>query len=121
MADLLEQGTRWLEAQRTKHCTRDVTYVRGPAAVVVRATVGRTQFETDDGHAVRVEFTERDYLIRAADLVLSGQAVTPQAGDRLRESHSGQVLVFEVIDWRYSDPYRQTFRIETKHIATEAP
>jgi hypothetical protein len=121
MADLLERGVRWLEEQRTKHCTRDVTYVRGAASVVVKATVGRTQFETDDGQAVRVDFTDRDYLIQAADLVLGGNAVAPQPGDRIRESHSGQVLVFEVIDWRYSDPYRQTFRIETKHVATEAP
>lgn len=121
MADLLERGVRWLQEQRTKHCTRDVTYVRGAASIVVKATVGRTQFETDDGHAVRVDFTERDFLIQTADLVLSGNAVTPQAGDRIRESQNGQVLVLEVIDWRYSDPYRQTFRIETKHIATEAP
>jgi hypothetical protein len=42
MADLLERGSRWLEDQRTKHCTRDVTYVRGAASVLVRATVGRT-------------------------------------------------------------------------------
>jgi hypothetical protein len=121
MADLLEQGSRWLEAQRTKHCTRDVTYVRGAASVVVKATVGRTQYETDDGHAVRVDFTERDFLIQAADLVLSDHAVTPQPGDQVRESQNGQVLVFEVIDWRYSDPYRQTFRMETKHVGTDTP
>jgi hypothetical protein len=119
MADLLERGARWLEDQRTRHCTRDVTYVRGAASVVVKATVGRTQYETDDGHAVRVAFTERDFLIQAADLMLGGNVVTPQPGDRIRESQSGQVLVFEVIDWRYSDPYRQTLRIETKHVATE--
>jgi hypothetical protein len=119
MADLLEQGVRWLQEQRTKHCTRDVTYVRGAASVVLKATVGRTQYETDYGHAVRVGFTERDFLIQAADLVLSGSPVSPQAGDRVRETQDEQVLVFEVIDWRYSDPYRQAFRIETKHIDTE--
>jgi hypothetical protein len=119
MADLLERGARWLEEQRTKHCTRDVTYVRGTSSTVVKATIGRTQYEIDDGQVVRVEFTERDFLIQAAALVLGGNAVTPQAGDQVREPRDGQVLVFEVIDLRYSDPYRQTLRIETRHIGTE--
>lgn len=121
MADLLEQGSRWLEVQRTKHCTRDVTYVRGVDSVVVKATIGRTQYETDDGHAVRVDFTERDFLILAAELVLAGVPTTPEPGDRIRESRDGQTLVFEVINWRYSDLYRQTFRIETKHVGTDTP
>lgn len=119
MADLLEQGSRWLETQRTKHCTRDVTYVRGAASAVVQATVGRTRYETNDGQTVRVDFTERDFLIQAEDLVLGGHAVTPRPGDKIRESHNWSVLVFEVINWRYSDPFWQTFRIETKHVATE--
>jgi hypothetical protein len=121
MADLLEQGVRWLEAQRTKHCTRDVTYGRGVDSVVVKATVGRTQYETDDGHAVRVDFTERDFLIQAGDLVLNGNPITPKPGDQIRETQDEQVLVFEVIDWRHSDPYRLTFRIDAKHVATETP
>jgi hypothetical protein len=116
MADLLEQGARWLEAQRTKHCTRDVTYVRGADSVVVQATIGRTEFQADDGQTVRIDFTERDYLMRAADLVLAGDAVAPQPGDQVRETQDGQTLVFEVIDWRYSDPYRQTLRLHTKQV-----
>lgn len=119
MADLLEKGVRWLDDQRTKHCTRDVTYVRGAASRVLKATIGRTQYETDDGQAVRVDFTERDFLIRGVDLVMAGSPTVPAVGDHIREEANGQILVFEVIDWRYSDPYRQTFRIETKHIDTE--
>lgn len=119
MADLLERGSRWLEDQRTKHCTRDVTYVRGSDAVVVKATVGRTQYETDDGHTVRIAFTDRDFLVLAAELVLAGTPITPQPGDRVRELRDGQVLVWEVIDWRYSDPYRQSCRLTTKFLTTE--
>lgn len=120
MADLLERGSRWLEQQRTQHCSRTVTYVRGAESVVVSATIGRTAYETDDGTAVRVDYTDRDYLLLTTDLVLSGVLTMPQPGDRIRETEVDQVLVFEVIDWRFSDPYRQTFRIETKHVATEA-
>jgi hypothetical protein len=117
MADLLAQGAAWLEQQRTRHLTTSVTYVRGAQSVVVPATIGRTKFQTDDGTAVRVEFTDRDFLILAADLVLNGQPSDPQRGDLIREGSRE----FEVLDWRYSDPYRQTLRITTKHVgATES-
>jgi hypothetical protein len=117
MGDLLAQGAAWLEQQRTRHLTTSVTYVRGAQSAVVAATIGRTKFETDDGTAVRVEFTDRDFLILAADLVLGGQATEPARGDLIREG----VREFEVLDWRYSDTYRQTLRITTKHVgATES-
>ena len=116
MADLLAQGAAWLEQQRTKHLATTVTYVRGAESVEVAATIGRTKVEADDGHVVRVEFTDRDFLILAADLVLNGQPSEPQRGDLIREGPRE----FEVLDWRYSDPYRQTLRITTKHVgATE--
>ena len=120
MADLLERGSNWLEDRRTKFCTRDVTYVRGTTSAAVRATVGRTEFKTDDGEAVRIEFTDRDFLVLAVDLVLAGNPTLPERGDKVRESQDGTVYVFEVMDWRYSDPYRQTLRVETKLVGTEA-
>ncbi len=116
MADLLAQGAAWLEQQRTKHLATTVTYVRGAVSAEVLATLGRTKYQTDDGTAVRVEFTDRDFLILAADLVLDGQPTEPGRGDLIREG----TREFEVLDWRYSDPYRQTLRITTKHTgATE--
>ena len=85
MGDLLANGSAWLEQQRTKHLTSTVMYVRGNVQVAVPATIGRTKYEADDGHVVRVEFTDRDFLILAADLVLDGQATEPQRGDLIRE------------------------------------
>lgn len=120
MADLLAYGSNWLENQRTKHCTREVMYARGGESFAVKATIGRTEFKSDNGETVRIEFTDRDFLILAADLVLAGQPITPKAGDQLRETQGEATYVFEVIAWRYSDPYRHTFRIETKHVGTEA-
>jgi hypothetical protein len=114
MPDLLAQGTAWLEAQRTKHLAREVTYVRGSDQVTVLATIGRTRFETDDGTAVRVEYTDRDFLIRSVDLVLAGQLTDPERGDLIREDGRE----FEVLDWRYSDPYGLTLRIATKYVGT---
>ena len=112
MPDLLAKGAAWLESQRTKHLTTTVTYVRNDVQIVVPATIGRTKYEADDGQVVRIEFTDRDYLILTADLVLGGQVSEPQRGDLIREGPRE----FEVLDWRYSDPYRTTLRINTKHV-----
>jgi hypothetical protein len=107
MGDLLAQGAAWLEQQRTRHLTTTVTYVRNDVQIAVPATIGRTKYEADDGHVVQVE-----YLILTADLVLGGQVSEPQRGDLIREGPRE----FEVLDWRYSDPYRTTLRINTKHV-----
>lgn len=126
MADLLSMSSAWLEDQRKKHRTVDVTYRRGGDSVVVKATIGRTLFEQDDGAGVTVRVQVRDYLIDTADLVLAEQATLPAKGDRIEEIDAGQKHTYEVLPlggeqhWRYSDPYRLTLRIHTKLIATEA-
>jgi len=126
VADLLSKSSAWLEDQRKKHRTVDVTYRRGGDSVAVKATIGRTLFEQDDGAGVTVRVQVRDYLIDTADLVLAEQATLPAKGDRIEEIDSGQKHTYEVLPlggeqhWRYSDPYRRTLRIHTKLIATEA-
>ena len=125
MADLLEAGSNWLQGQRKKHATREVTYRRGVDSVPVQATVGRTLFEQDDGSGAIVRTEVRDYLIDTADLVLAGQPALPERGDRIEETEGGKKFTYEVMPlgtephWRYSDPYRKTLRVHTKHIATE--
>ena len=125
MADLLETGSNWLQDQRKKHITRTVTYRRGVDSVSVQATVGRTVFEQDDGSGVIVRTEVRDYLIDTADLVLAGQPALPERGDRIEEIEGGKKFTYEVMTlgtephWRYSDPYRRTLRVHTKHIDTE--
>jgi len=125
VADLLETGSNWLQEQRKTHATREITYRRGVDSVSVQATVGRTVFEQDDGSGVIVRTEVRDYLIDTVDLVLAGQATLPERGDRIEETEGGKKFTYEVMPlgtephWRYSDPYRKTLRVHTKHIATE--
>ena len=125
MADLLETGSNWLQDQRKKHATRTVTYRRGVDSVSVQATVGRTVFEQDDGSGVIIRTEVRDYLIDTADLVLAGQLALPERGDRIEEIEAGKKFTYEVMTlgtephWRYSDAYRKTLRVHTKHIDTE--
>ncbi len=125
MTDLLSQGLSWLEDQRHQHLTRTVTYRRGVDQVELSATIGRTVFEQDDhaGGLTRIE--SRDFLIRAADLILAAETILPQPGDRIIESDAIATYTYEVMapgsepPWRYSDVNRLTLRIHTKHVATE--
>lgn len=125
MADLLEQSSAWLEDQRVKHMTRQVVYQRGTDTVEAPATIGETVFEIDDGGGALLRIESRDYLIRAADLVLAGAPALPRRGDRIRETEGAQVFVYEVASpgdepfWRWSDPYRKTLRLHTKQVDTE--
>jgi hypothetical protein len=126
MTDLLEQGAAWLDGKRHCFLTRTVVYQRGESSVQVQATVGQTVFRIDDGYGGSVRVVQRDYLVRAADLVIADQVALPQRGDRIRETQGEKVFVHEVMgpgggepDWRYSDPNRKTLRIHTKHVGTE--
>ena len=122
MADLLEQSSAWLDGQRRKHLAKPVTYCRGQAEVQVPATVGRTTFEIDSGTGVSERFEARDFIITAADLVLGGAVVTPERGDRIKETVGGETLVYEVVGpgqepcWRWSALYRLAIRVHTKQV-----
>jgi hypothetical protein len=126
MPDLLQTGSDWLADQLKTHAARAVVYRRGVLQVSVQATVGRTLLKLDDGYGgVRMEWTDRDYLIQAADLVLSGTRVLPERGDLIRETVGTRTYVYEVMapgkepPWRWSDVYRKLLRIHTKQVGTE--
>ena len=125
MADLLQQGSNWLEGMREKHAVRSVVYVRGTDSVEVSGTVGRTVFRVDKGYGVMERVEARDYLVLGSALTLNGAAILPSAGDRIREIEGDKAYVYEVMApggepcWRWSDPYRQTLRIHTKQVDVE--
>lgn len=127
MTNLLQIGASWLADQMKTHASIDVTYERGAEQVPVKATVGKTEFEIDDGSGVIERFQSRDYLIHAADLVLGGVETLPVAGDLIRETQGTKTFVYEVMapgdepHYRYSDPFRKLLRIHSKHVATQGP
>ena len=97
MPDLLQTGSDWLADQLKTHASRQVVYRRGAQQVAVQATVGRTLLKLDDGFGgVRVEWTDRDFLIHAADLVLGASVVLPERGDKVRETVGTKTFVYEV-------------------------
>lgn len=126
MADLLKIGSDWLAAQFKAFASQTVTYVRGDSTVSVSATVGRTLLKlSDETGGVRMEWTDRDYLIQAAELVIGGVPIEPRQGDKIRETVGTTVNVYEVLApgnepvWRWSDGYGKVRRIHAKHVDTE--
>ena len=123
--NLLEDASNWLESKRTQYASNTITYQRGIETVDVSASIGKTVFEIDNGFG-GIERTEsRDFLVLTDDLVLGGARTLPEHGDRIRETIGTTTFVYEVMapgkepDWRYSDAYRKTLRIHSKHVDTE--
>ena len=116
MGDLLQQGSQWLEQQRTAHCSSPVEYRRPPDARTVHATYGRTRFEVADESGLTVNGQVWDFLILAEEL-----GFDPEPGDVIAANGRR----YEVMNlsgegcWRWSDPYRQTYRIHTKDVGAE--
>ena len=120
MGDLLRQGSQWLGAQLREHASSPVTYRRGEVELDVPATFGRTEYEVADDYGTTIRTHAVDFLILADAFWQEG--FEPQAGDVVvaPSTGSGQATAFEVMDlagqgcWRWSAPYRTTFRIHTK-------
>ncbi|MHB1158228.1 MAG: hypothetical protein ACYC26_15495 [Phycisphaerales bacterium] len=118
MPDLLRQGAVWLEQMRTTHCTSVVTY-RAPDSTPdtysVNATYGKTEFEVVDESGLTVGAHMWDFLILAAEL----PGVEPSPGHVITaDGRNFEVLPLgaDFRGWRWSDAYRQSYRIHTKDI-----
>ena len=127
MSNMLRDGMAWLAGKMKTHAGETVVIVRGVLSVSLTATPGTTLLKLDDGYGgSRIEWTDADWLITAADYVLGGTATEPQRGDRIRRTVGGVIYVYEVSApgaepvWRWSDSYQTTYRIHAKHISTEA-
>ena len=117
MTDLLRQGSQWLEEQRDAHCSSPVEYRRDAQVLTVNATFGRTSFEIADESGLTVGSHVWDFLILAEALGLE-----PEPGDVIAANgRQYEVMNFSSDGcWRWSDPYRQTYRIHTKDIGADA-
>ncbi|CAN5495964.1 hypothetical protein BH11PLA2_BH11PLA2_22810 [soil metagenome] len=119
MPDLLHFGMDWLADKLRQHVSRTVMYRRGADEIAVPATIGRTLMKLADSEGgVRMEWTDRDFLIRADLLVIAGNRITPERGDRVIDDGK----VYEVMapggepPWRVSDPFGVMLRIHTKFV-----
>ena len=122
---MLEQAAGWLDGQRVAHMSRTVSYVRGAESVELAATLGSTTYEVTDDAGATVQAKATDFIISADALVLGGETVKPEPGDRINVPAGEKVLVFEVMDlggaghYRLADPYGKAWRIHAKQVDEE--
>lgn len=126
MGEMLREAMADLAAELKAHNSRTVKYVDGACEATVQATVGRTLLKlTDAGGGVQMVWTDRDYLVAAADLEAAGVTMPPRRGQKVRETVGGAVQVYELLTpgaepvWRWADPHRTLVRVHTKYVGSE--
>ena len=124
MSDMLHKGQSWLAAKLTRFASRRVIYQRDEFSVELPATIGKSEYEQDDGEGVITRAQVRDFLINTQDLLGSVIGTWPKRGDRILETDGDTTFVYELMSigneppWRYSDPFRVKLRIHTKLVDT---
>lgn len=100
-----------------------IVYRRGTQFIELAVAVGHTQTETIDTEGVTVQSWVRDYLVCAAELILDGQVVRPEAGDTIEHWVGSVKMTHEVRPisegdkvWHWHDAAEQTLRIHTRTV-----
>lgn len=97
VTNILQDGAAWLGGQLKDHAGLSVVYQRGASSVSITATATMHEYEVVDDDGFGIVMLSRDYIVHAADMILSGAEIAPRAGDRITETIQGVVCVFEVM------------------------
>lgn len=131
MAGLIERGRAALvnRQQQAAAPAGPVIYHRNSDGATVdltgKAWIGQTKFRVNDlDGGTRLIWSDRDYLIPAADLAVDGVAFLPSKHDWVEETLPAPEgnQRFEVLpyndepEWRYADPQRTILRVHTKRV-----
>jgi hypothetical protein len=123
MTDMLADGVAWLNEQLKAHASHLITVVRGTERLELSATVGQTEFEVDDAMGVRLEVSDRDFVVDAAEYVFGGVVTEPARGDCIEDlsGPNGEMETYEVMGPGNERPFRydasqQRLRIHTKKV-----
>ncbi len=127
MVDVLEDAAEWLGEQFEEHVSRLVRYERDGEFVLLKVTVGRTEYQASNEYGGIInKWTDRDFIFPAEDLVFSDGRATPEEGDKIHELDPNDSVnrTYEVMIendqqcFRFCDPYRKVLRVHTKETAT---
>lgn len=115
--NMLSNGMAWLSSQLKAHASESVIYRRGSVSITVTAVRGSSAANETNQQGQQVRVFIRDFLIKAADLVIESVATKPVPGDQI-ELANGEI--YEVMTdgadpgWRWSDPQHTTLRVHTQ-------
>jgi hypothetical protein len=123
--NLIRNGAELLADLLKAHASEDVTYERtGLGTVVVPATFGvKRSRNTDEFGHTRLEWTDLDFIIPAADLVIVGQQIEPTRGDFIYVNQGLESRILQKYQvmplgpqppYVWSDPFLINYRIHTK-------
>ncbi len=105
MSDMLQDASDWLADQLATYAAQQVTYTRGARSITLAATLGESKLRTTDrGGNVKVERTDRDFIITAADLDFGAGPCDPEAGDTITLTQAGKTKRYEVLPYGKDEP-----------------
>jgi len=115
---MMSDAENWLTDQLKEYAGVTITYSRGASSVSLTATIGSTEFESDDSAGVYVRFRSIDFLVKASDLIISEAVITPARNDTI--TYDGDT--YEVLPPGGQQVYQPTphvkqLRIHTKQTA----
>ncbi len=100
---------------------RTVRYQRGEVYVDLDATVAASEVYFTDRNGMRVRAENRYYLIKVADLILSGSATEPAEGDEIIDTGDGATRTYRTMPgdsgeaWEYQR-YHTQYRINVMEV-----
>ena len=121
--DMLADGLAWYAGQIKSYATQSVQYFRGTNFAVLKASVGQSQFQTQNTSGIIESWETRDYTCLTSDLPFG----EPRRGDYIVETRNGISTQYEVSSpsglplFRYGDAFRNTVRIHTVAAAASTP
>ena len=124
--NMMRDGLAWFTDQIATHASETIIYARGPNSVEASASLGTKLLKISDGEGgIRLERTDLDVIIPAADLFALPLWDEPRRGDLVYVTTPNDVQAFEVLPyggeescWHWTDPIGQTqYRIHTKHVS----
>jgi len=121
VTDLLDIGSKWLADQRAASAASLVSYQRGEQSIQLSATPGKpiaVMSQSAVSMAFIEDYTARDWLVSSADMMLDGEQIEPQPGDKIVAGNVTWIVGAEANEkcWRFSDPYGYSMRIHTKQV-----
>jgi hypothetical protein len=117
---LLAQGALWLRGQRCREAV-NVIYRRGAAIAGFPAVPAATRAATQSAEVI-IDAAYSDWFVERDDLLLAGEPIVPQVGDRIEVVYPHGVEQFLVATygnepcWRWHGSDGGTYRIHTVRV-----
>ena len=120
--NMMKDGLQDLRKGMKAKGSESIDYERIGAGKItgLLVVIGESRFESLDRDGAVVETKSKDFIISQSDLVIAGEATTPQRNDVIRQTINGKVIEYRSLPdpglphYRETDGYGTAFRIHTK-------